>query len=86
MAIASYCVAFIELFMPIEVIVIIAAVIISWLIFTAFVNIVKTSIKTAVTIAALALILQIAFGIRSEDVMEQIISLPRVLWQFFTQS
>lgn len=72
--------------MPIEVIVIIAAIIISWLIFTAFVNIIKTSIKTAVTIAAIALILQIAFGIRSEQVIEQIIRLPSMIWEFFTQS
>ncbi|AFY37747.1 hypothetical protein Lepto7376_1398 [[Leptolyngbya] sp. PCC 7376] len=71
--------------MPIEVVVIIAAVIISWLIFTAFVNIVKTSIKTAVTIAAIALILQISFGIRSEQLVEQLISLPGILWDFFTQ-
>lgn len=72
--------------MPIEVIVIIAAIVISWLIFTAFVNIIKTSIKTAVTIAAIALILQIAFGIRSEQIIEQIISLPGTIWEFFTQS
>ena len=72
--------------MPIEVIVIIAAIIISWIIFTAFVNIVKTSIKTAVTIAAIALILQISFGIRSEQLVEQLISFPRIIWEFFTQS
>nr|WP_264308990.1 hypothetical protein [[Leptolyngbya] sp. PCC 7376] len=85
MAIASYPVKFSLPSMPIEVVVIIAAVIISWLIFTAFVNIVKTSIKTAVTIAAIALILQISFGIRSEQLVEQLISLPGILWDFFTQ-
>ena len=72
--------------MPIEIIVIIAAVIISWLIFTAFVNVVKTSIKTAVTIAAIALILQITFGIRSEQIIEQIIGIPSAILNFFTQS
>ncbi|OKH19803.1 hypothetical protein [[Limnothrix rosea] IAM M-220] len=71
--------------MPVEIIVIVAAVIVSWLVFTAFVNIVKTSIKTALTIAAIALILQIAFGIRSDQIAEQIIALPRMIWQFFTQ-
>ena len=70
--------------MPIEVIVIIAAVIISWLIFTAFVNIVKTSIKTALSIAAIALVLQISFGIRSEQIIQQLLDLPRLIWEIFT--
>ncbi len=71
--------------MPVEIIIIVAAVIVSWLVFTAFVNIVKTSIKTALTIAAIALVLQIAFGIRSDQIAEQIIALPQMIWQFFTQ-
>ncbi|MGB2924251.1 MAG: hypothetical protein WBB82_03035 [Limnothrix sp.] len=71
--------------MPVEIIVIIAALIISWLVFTAFINIVKTSVKTAVTIAFVVLVLQIAFGIGSEAVTEQIIEIPQTIWQFFTK-
>lgn len=70
--------------MPVEIIVIVAALIISWLVFTAFINIVKTSVQTAVTIAAIVLILQLIFGIRSGQVVEQILDLPRIIWQFFT--
>lgn len=69
--------------MATEIIVIIAALIISWLVFMAFINIIKTSVKTAVTIAAIVLILQLVFGIRSGQVVEQIVDLPRIIWQFF---
>ncbi|MEB3225695.1 MAG: hypothetical protein VKJ86_07810 [Synechococcus sp.] len=70
--------------MPVEIIVIVAALIISWLVFAAFLKIVKTSVQTAVTIAVIVLLLQIVFGIRSGQVIEQIIELPRILWEFFT--
>jgi hypothetical protein len=71
--------------MPIEFVIIIAALIISWLVFTAFINIVKTSVKTAVMVALFVLALQLAFGIRSEQLVDQIVALPRIIWQFFTQ-
>ncbi|AMA10203.1 MULTISPECIES: hypothetical protein [Cyanophyceae] len=69
--------------MPIEIIVIVAALIISWLVFTAFIKIVKTSVQTAVTIAAIVLVLQLVFGIQSGQVITQIIELPRIIWDFF---
>ncbi len=67
--------------MPIEVIVIVAALIISWLVFTALINIIKTSVKTAVTVAVVVLVLQLVFGIRSEQIIDQIVNLPRVIWE-----
>ncbi|ANV85279.1 hypothetical protein AWQ21_13400 [Picosynechococcus sp. PCC 7003] len=70
--------------MPIEIIVIVAALIISWLVFTAFIKIVKTSVQTAVTIAVIVLVLQLAFGIQSGQVITQIIELPRIIWDFFS--
>ncbi|MBV5257805.1 hypothetical protein FLX56_05130 [Synechococcus moorigangaii CMS01] len=70
--------------MPVEIIVIVAALIISWLVFTAFIKIVKTSVQTAVTIAAIVLLLQLAFGIRSGQVIEQIFELPRIIGDFFS--
>ena len=71
--------------MPTEIIVIVAALLISWLVFSAFINIIKTSVKTAVSIAVLVLVLQIAFGIRSGQLVEQIVELPRIIWEFFAR-
>ncbi|BAW97560.1 hypothetical protein NIES970_25130 [[Synechococcus] sp. NIES-970] len=70
--------------MTVEIITIVAALIISWLVFTAFIKIVKTSVQTAITIAAIVLLLQLIFGIRSSQVIEQIIELPRIIGDWFS--
>jgi hypothetical protein len=70
--------------MTAEIIVIVAALVISWLVFTAFIKIVKTSVQTAVTIAAIVLLLQLIFGIRSGQVLDQILDLPRIIGDWFS--
>jgi hypothetical protein len=55
--------------MPIELITLIAALLLAWLLFTWLVRVVKTTISTAFAIAAIVLLLQVAFGID-----------PPVLW------
>ncbi len=71
--------------MPVELIVIIAAIIIAWVIFTWLIKVIKASITTAVTIAAIALILQIFLGIGYEEVGRELIKLLQTIWQFFAE-
>lgn len=70
--------------MPIELIVLIAAVVVSWLVFTALMKLVKTTVSTAIAIAAIVLILQLFFGIGPDRLFEQIVQLPQMLWSLFT--
>ncbi len=62
-----------------NLILLIAAVIISWLIFTWLLKVVKTTVKTALLIAAIALILQLTVGIGPEQIWQQIQALPALL-------
>lgn len=70
--------------MSAELIVIIAALCVSWLVFTLLVNLLKLTIQTAILIAAVVLILQLLFGIGAQDLWQQIIQLPQTLWQLVT--
>ena len=71
--------------MPLDLIVIIAAVVVGWLIFTWSIKVLKASISTALTIAVIALILQIFLGIRFEEVWQKLIQFSETVWQFFAQ-
>ncbi len=70
--------------MPLELIILIAAVIVSWLVFTWLIKVVKASIGTALAIAAIVLILQILFGIGPNQLWQQIIYLPQTFWHLVT--
>ena len=70
--------------MPVELIILIAAVIVSWLVFTALIKIVKTTVTTAIAIAAIVLILQILFGVIPQDLWQQITQLPQIVWHLIT--
>lgn len=65
--------------MSIELIAIIAGVIITWLMFTWFIKVFQTSIKTALTIAFILLCLQMFFGIRSQQVWQELRTLLQEL-------
>lgn len=67
--------------MPIELIVLIAALIVTFLVFTWLIKVVKATIQTAITIALLVLILQIIFGIGPSQLWQKIIELPQIIWQ-----
>lgn len=67
--------------MPIELIVLIAALIVTFLVFTWLIKVAKATIQTALTIALLVLILQIVFGIGPNQVWQKIIELPQIIWQ-----
>ncbi|MBD1904776.1 hypothetical protein NDI37_19465 [Funiculus sociatus GB2-A5] len=70
--------------MPVDLIIFIAAIIVSWLIFTLLVKVVKASISTAILVAAIVLILQLFFGIGPQDLWQQVTQLPQTLWQLVT--
>ena len=66
--------------MSVELIVLIAALIVSWLVFAALINVVKTTLKTAIAIAAIVLVLQLVFGIAPQALWLQIVQLPQIIW------
>lgn len=66
--------------MPIELITLIAALIVSWLVFAALIKVLKTTVTSAIAIAAIVLILQLAFGIAPQHLWQQITQLPEILW------
>lgn len=70
--------------MPVDLIIFIAAIIVSWLIFTLLVKVVKASISTAILVAAIVLILQLFFGIGPQDLWQQVTQIPQTLWQLVT--
>lgn len=70
--------------MPIDLIIFIAAVIVSWLVFTALIKVVKTTATTAIAIAAIVLVLQIGFGVVPQDLWQQITQLPQIVWNLVT--
>ena len=72
--------------MPVELIILIAALVVSWLIFTALIKVVKTTVTTALAIAGIILILQLVFGIGYQDLWHQITQLPQLLWKIVTGS
>lgn len=70
--------------MTIQIILLIAAIVVSWLAFTALLKVLKTTITTAITIAAIILTLQILFGITYLDLWQQITQFPQTLWRMIT--
>lgn len=66
--------------MSIELITLISAVIVSWLVFTALIKVMKTTMPPAIAIAAIVLILQLAFGIAPQQLWQQITQLPEIFW------
>lgn len=65
--------------MPIDLILLIAALIVSWLVFTWLVKIVKLTVGTALIIAGIVLILQLLFGVNPNQLWQQILNLPQII-------
>ena len=55
-----------------EIIAIIVGIIITWLVFTWAIKVLKTSISTAIAIAIMLLILQLVFGIGYPEVWQEL--------------
>ncbi len=62
-----------------NLIILVAAIVVSILVFTALIRLVKTTFTTALAIAAIVLILQLGFGIGPTQLWQQIIHLPQTL-------
>ena len=64
-----------------NLIVLIAAVVLSFLIFTWLLQVAKATLTTALTVAFLVLLLQLIFGVGPNELWQQIVA----FWQVFTQ-
>ncbi len=71
--------------MPTELIVLIAAVVVAWLVFQALLKVVKTTFSTAIAVFIIVIILGI-FGIGSEDLIQEITNLPETLMRLFSNT
>ncbi len=71
--------------MSADLIIAIASLAIIWLLFTWSINVLKVSIKTALTVGAIILILQIVFGIRSEEIWEEVTVIIEQIREFISQ-
>jgi uncharacterized membrane protein len=67
--------------MSLEIIVPIAAAIILLLLFTWLLNVLKSTIKTVLVIAAILIVLQIIFGINSEQIIQGVLQMGERLQQ-----
>ncbi len=69
--------------MSFEIILLIAAVIVAWLIFTWFLKVAQASLKTAIVVVLVLLALQLTFGIGPKDLLPPLMQVPRMIQQFF---
>lgn len=69
--------------MPIDLIILVAALIVAWLVFTSLVRILKTTVSTAIAVAVIVLILQLGFGVQPQQ-WQQITQLPEIIQNLFS--
>ena len=67
--------------MPTNLIILIAALIIAWIVFGAVVNLLKTFISTAIAIFVIIVVLRF-FGFSPQDLMQEITNLAQTLRVF----
>lgn len=72
--------------MPTDLIILIAALIVFWLVLAALIKVVKTTVSTAIAIAAIVLGLQLVFGINPQALWQQITQLPQILGRIVTSN
>jgi predicted neutral ceramidase superfamily lipid hydrolase len=68
---------------PLDLVLLIAAIVVSWLVFTALIKVVKTTVTTALTVAAIVFALQFLLGINPNQLWQQVTQLPQIIWQLF---
>jgi hypothetical protein len=64
-----------------NLILVVAAIVISVLVFTWLIKVVKATLSTALLIAAIVLVLQFVFGIGADRLLQQLWQLGEYLWQ-----
>jgi type IV secretory pathway TrbL component len=67
--------------MSTTLILLIAALIVTFLVFTWLIKVAKATLQTALTIAVIVLILQLVFGIGPTQLWQQITEIPQLIWQ-----
>ncbi|MFQ4143231.1 hypothetical protein [Chlorogloeopsis sp. ULAP02] len=55
------------------------ALIIAWIVFTILIKVIKTTVKNALIIAAVIVLLQVGYGIGPQDIWNQIVKLTQTL-------
>lgn len=67
--------------MSLEIIIPIAAAIILFLLFTWLIKVFQSTIKTVLIILAILILLQVAFGVDSQEIIQEIIQIVKRLQQ-----
>ncbi|EKQ70656.1 hypothetical protein OsccyDRAFT_0958 [Leptolyngbyaceae cyanobacterium JSC-12] len=67
-----------------NIVLLIAAIIVTFLVFTWLVKVVRATIGTAIAIAVLVLLLQLFFGIGPAQVWQLVSQFFQVIWQTIT--
>lgn len=62
----------------------VAAISITLLVFTWLLKVMRVTITTAITIAAIVLLMQLLFGIGPTQLWQAVIQIPTQLWQLMT--
>lgn len=57
----------------------IITLIIAWIVFVILLKVVKMTVKTALTIAVILVLLHFAFGITPQDIWNEILKLPETI-------
>ena len=70
--------------MPINLILLIAALLVSWLLFRRLFTIIKSTVINLAIIALIIVLLQSAFGISPQELLNEIINLPQTFQNFFS--
>jgi hypothetical protein len=65
---------------------VIAAVFVTWVVFNWLLNVIKTTVSTAITIAAIILVLQLAVGIGPQQLLDTVTQIPRLALELFQHS
>ena len=68
-----------------ELVILIAAGVVSWLVFTWLLRVVKTTLKTAFLVAAIVMILQVTIGVGPEQLWQGVMELPQQLGQLLNK-
>ncbi|WP_084639572.1 hypothetical protein [Geitlerinema sp. PCC 9228] len=67
-----------------NLILLVAALVVSWLVLTWLLQVAQMAFKKALAIAAIVLILQIGFGIGPQQLLDQILQLPQLIENLLT--
>jgi uncharacterized protein YacL len=70
--------------MPTNLIVLIAALIVAFIVFKALLNVAKTAISTLLSLFIIVVILSV-FGFTPQDLMQEIMNLPEIIERSITE-